>query len=217
MPRWLKSAVAILLLPLCFGAAQAVIHLVRASGKAETIWVATGAGIVCWLVIYLMLPKPMWVYVMGHELTHALWAWSFGGKVKRLRVSSKGGHVMVSKKNFVIALAPYFFPIYALAILIVFTLGHWIWGWRPYQVWFHLLLGVAYAFHLTLTWHVLRTRQSDIVEQGYLFSAVVIWLGNAGVLLVGIPVLTGSVGILTALSWCCGETALVFRRLAGLL
>jgi hypothetical protein len=94
---------------------------------------------------------------------------------------------VVSKTNFVIALAPYFFPLYAVFVVIIFMLGSLIWYWRPYMVWFHLLLGAAYAFHVTLTWHILKTRQSDITGQGYLFSGVVIFLGNAAVLLIGIP------------------------------
>src|SRR5690349_2103085 len=103
--------VAIGMLPLCLGTAQAIVHLVSATGNADTIWVATLAGVACWLVIYLLLPKPMWVYVFGHELTHALWAWLLGGKVKRFKATSKGGHVVVTRNNFLIALAPYFFPL----------------------------------------------------------------------------------------------------------
>jgi hypothetical protein len=80
-------------------------------------------------------------------------------------------------------------------------------------VWFHLLLGAAYSFHVTLTWHILKTQQSDITEQGYLFSAVVIWLGNTGILVFGIPLLTGCVGIVTALGWCWIETGRIFRWL----
>jgi hypothetical protein len=215
--KHIKTGIAILLLPLCAGIAQAVVHLIEANGNAETLWVAMGAGVTCWLAIYLTLPEPMWVYVFGHELTHALWTWACGGKVKRFRVTRKGGHVVVTRSNFLVALAPYFFPIYAVAVFLFFLAGHWIWGWKEYLVWFHLLLGAAYAFHLTLTWRVLRTRQSDIVEQGYFFSAVVIWLGNAAVLLLGIPLLTGRVGLLTALGWCWIATGEVFQRLGAIL
>jgi hypothetical protein len=213
----LKLAAAILLLPLCFGTAQAVLQLFRSSGQADTVWVATVAGVACWLVIYLTLPEPMWIYVFGHELTHALSAWALGGKVKRFKASSKGGHVVVTRNNFMIALAPYFVPIYAVVVVLVFLLGHWVWGWTRYLACLHLCLGAAYAFHATLTWRVLRTRQSDILEQGYLFSAVIIWLGNAAVLVVGIPLLTGRVGLLTALAWCWIETGHIFQRLGGIL
>jgi hypothetical protein len=164
----------------------------RSGENAVTVWVALAGGAACWLVIFLMLPKPMLIYVFGHELTHAVWTWIFGGRVKKFKATSKGGHVVVTTNNFVIALAPYFFPIYVVMIVGAFLVGHLIWNWRSYVPFFHLLIGAAYAFHVTLTFHILKTRQSDITEQGYFFSAVVIFLGNILVLMVGLPLLTGS-------------------------
>ncbi len=183
-------------------------RVLRASGSADTTWVPLIAGAACWMVIFLMLPKPMWIYVFGHELTHALWAWLFGGQLKKFKVSSSGGHVVVSKNNFLIVLAPYFFPLYAAIVVVIFAIDHLIWDWHGYLVYFHLLIGAAYAFHVTLTAHALKTRQTDITSQGYLFSAVIIFLGNVSVLLLGIPLLTAKVGLLNALGWwfeCTGE------------
>ena len=201
MLKWIKFAIAILLLPVCAGAAMALWRVLCASGGVDVVWVPLLAGAACWLVIFLLLPKPMWIYVFGHELTHALWAWLFGGELKKLKVSSSGGHVVVSKSNFLIVLAPYFFPLYVALVVAGFSLGRLIWDWRSYLVWFHLLIGAAYAFHVTLTWHVLKTRQSDITSQGWLFSAVIIFLGNVCVLLFGVPLLTTKVGLLNALGW----------------
>ena len=169
------------------------------------------------MVIYCLLPKPMWVYVFGHELTHALWTWMMGGRVKRFKASSKGGHVIVTKNNFIIALAPYFFPLYAILVVLVFVGGHLLWNWRPYEVWFHFLLGAAYAFHLTLTWHILKSSQSDITEHGYLFSAVIIFLGNVTVLLIGVPLLVSKVGVVTALGWWVDSTERVLYKLFNFL
>jgi hypothetical protein len=213
MPKWCKTIVAILLLPLCFGAGKALWLVLRQSGDATTIWAGLLSGAACWVVIYLLLPKPMWVYVVGHELTHALWTWLFGGKVKRFKATSEGGHVVVTKTNFLIALAPYFFPVYAALVVAVFVTGHLIWNWTAYLLVFHLLLGAAYAFHVTLTWHTLKTEQSDITQQGYLFSAVIIFLGNVCILLAGVPLLTEKVGIVTAFRWWWSCTAEVLRAL----
>jgi hypothetical protein len=208
VPKWIKFIVAVLLLPVCAGAAMAFWKILRASGGADTTWIPFLAGAACWCVIFFLLPKPMWIYVFGHELTHALWTWLFGGQVKKMKVTSSGGHVVISKTNFVIALAPYFFPLYAAMVVVIFAIGHLIWDWRNFLVWFHLIVGAAYAFHVTLTWHVLQTRQSDITSHGYLFSTVIIFLGNVSVLLFGIPLLTAKVGLLNALVWwfeCTGE------------
>ncbi len=217
MPKWVKSVIAILLLPLCVGMARALFAVLRGSGQADTIWVATLAGAACWVVVYLLLPKPMWVYVFGHELTHALWTWLFGGRVKKFKATANGGHVVITKNNFLIALAPYFFPLYTFMVVVVFVAGQLLWGWTHYLVWFHLLLGATYAFHVMLTWHILKARQSDITQQGYLFSAVIIFLGNTGVLLLGIPLLTGQGNILWAFGLCLRETGALFQRLGHLL
>jgi hypothetical protein len=213
VPKWIKFILAIFLLPICGGAARALWLVLRACGSADTTWVPILGGAACWIVIFLLLPKPMWLYVLGHEFTHALWTWLFGGQVKKMKVSSKGGHVVISKTNFFIALAPYFFPLYALIVIFTFAIGHLIWDWKTYLVYFHLLVGAAYAFHVTLNFHVLQTQQSDITSQGYLFSAVIIFLGNVCVLLFGIPLLTAKVGLLNSLGWWAESTGLIFHWL----
>ena len=205
----MKATVGVLLIPACIGTTETLWRVIESSGRSDTIWVSLIAGAACWFVIFLILPKPMLVYVLGHELTHAVWAWLFGGRLKRFKATARGGHVVISRTNSLIALAPYFFPLYAFLVVAVFVAGHLIWGWTRYQVWFHLLLGAAYAFHVTMTIHVLQTRQSDITQQGYLFSTVVIWLGNVGVLLLGIPLLTG-VPLRTTFASCLRTTAEVF-------
>src|ERR1051326_309190 len=177
-----KLILAILLLPACVGAGCALWNVLKASGSADLVWVPALAGALCWLVIYLLLPKPMLLYVFGHELTHALWTWAFGGRVKKFQANSKGAHVIVTRSNFFTALAPCFFPLYAILVVLIFSAGHWLWNWRNFLPWFHLLLGAAYSFHATLTWHILKHNQSDISEQGYIFSAVIIFLGNVIVL-----------------------------------
>lgn len=214
MPKWVKMLVAVALLPLCLGAAQALWMVIQRSGSADTTWVPLLAGAICWIVIYLLLPKPMWIYVLGHELTHAVWAWLFGAEVRKLKVTSNGGHVVITKTNFLIALAPYFFPLYAVLVVVVYVIGHLIWNWHQFLALFDLFLGAAYAFHLTLTAHILKTRQTDITDQGYLFSAVIIFLGNVSVLLLGIPLLAEKVSVSTALHWWLQRTGGVFHQIA---
>jgi len=98
--------------------------------------------------------------------------------------------------------------LYAIIVVLAFLAGRWLWNWKNCLPWFHLFLGVAYAFHVTLTWHILKHDQTDITEQGYLFSGVVIFLGNASMLLIGIPLLAERVGLSTAFGWwfeCTGK------------
>jgi peptidase M50B-like protein len=217
VPKWIKFIIALLLLPVCAGAAMALWKVLCASGSADTTWIPFLAGAACWMVLFVFLPKPLWIYVFGHELTHVLWTWLFGGRVKKMKVTSGGGHVVISKTNFVIALAPYFFPLYAFLVIAIFALGRRLWDWHDYLIYFHLVVGAAYAFHVTLTWHALQTRQTDITSQGHLFSAVIIFLGNAGILLLGIPLLTAKAGLLNALGWWLEDTGGVLNWLQKLL
>jgi hypothetical protein len=211
----MKMIIGLLLLPLCFGAASALWRMLRLSGGADTVWVPLLAGALCWGVIYLLLPRPMWIYVAGHELTHAVWTWLFGGRVSRLKVSSRGGSVEVSKTNFVIALAPYFFPFYAAVVVVLFLVLQPLVSGNRLEVWFLLLLGAAYAFHLTLTGHILKTQQSDITDQGRIFSAAVIFLGNVLILVAAIPLLTSRPPLTTAFVWCWEETVRLVQLVQG--
>src|SRR5262249_14410749 len=117
--KWVKFIFAIFLLPICgvltptFFTAFARATVTQGLGAGEEFWFFS-LGALLWLIAFFGLPRPILIYVFGHELTHALWVWLMGGRVSRFRVSSDGGHVITTKANFWIALAPYFFPIYSI-------------------------------------------------------------------------------------------------------
>jgi hypothetical protein len=63
---------------------------------------------------------------------------------------------------------------------------------------------------------ILKTRQTDITSQGWFFSSVIIFLGNALVLAIGVPLLTGH-NIFQAFSSLFRCNAFVLDRLGHLL
>jgi hypothetical protein len=193
-------------LPWCVGATWALWVVIRSGGSSATFWVATLGGATSWVVVFFLLPKPLWLYVVGHELTHAIWAWLCGGRVKSFRVNAKGGSVTVSRSNPLIVLAPYFFPFYAVLWALAWGVGTWLGHWERFLPWFHFGLGFTYAFHVTLTAHILRVRQPDLAVEGWFVSAIVIWLGNVLVLLLTLPGLMGEVSLWTALRWWLDRT-----------
>jgi len=213
MPKWLKWVVAVALLPAAWGVSRALVRVIAAGAGADTFWVAFVAGAAIWLTVYLLLPSPTRTYVLGHELTHALWTLAMGGRVKGFKVGRDSGHVVVDRSNFLVVLAPYFFPVYAVLVVLIYGVGDFLWHWSRGIAWFHLVLGAAYGFHLTFTVDILQTRQTDIVSQGRLFSWVIIWLGNALVLLVGVAALTGGASVLTGLGWCLQEAGRAYAWL----
>ena len=179
--RWMKVFIAILLLPACVAATLAAMQIahVLITGSETLSGVAFGVGYLLWLVVFVFLPKPMRTYVLGHELTHALWALLMGARVSGLKVRKSGGQVRTSKTNWAIALAPYFFPFYAILFITGFFIVHAIWNLSEYMWVLFFLVGLGWSFHVTFTMMILLTvRQPDVQSQGLLFSAVVIFLMN---------------------------------------
>ena len=219
MPRWTKAFLGLLLIPICICFTRALVRVIQHTGSASSFWIAFIAGFGAWILLFLRLPKPLWVYVVGHELTHAAWTWLFGGRVKALHITSRGGHVRVTKSNFLTVLAPYFFPFYAVLWALAFGMANWIFHWNAYLFWFHLGLGIAYGFHATLTLYILRTRQTDIESEGWIFSMAIIWIGNTLIPLVSLPILTGRLSaisgftfILEAFRWFMDVFSRVWNR-----
>ncbi len=84
-------------------------------------------GFILACVAFFALPRPRGIYVLGHELTHALAVWMSGGKVHSLQASSKGGKVLSDRVSPWISLAPYIFPFYPMIAGILWLAGTRIW------------------------------------------------------------------------------------------
>jgi hypothetical protein len=208
-----KIILAFLLLPFCAGAVLVLYQVILKTGSAQKIWEAVFAGVLAWILIYAILPKPERIYVLGHELTHAIWSLGFGGKLKKMKVGADGGHVLITKSNFLTTLAPYFFPFYVVLTVIIFLIGNYFFNWTNYILWFYFLIGAMYAFHITLTYSTVKIHQPDIAEEGYIFSAVVIFLGNMIVLLIGIPLLTGKINIFFVIDLWIKHSSEIYRQI----
>ncbi len=189
MRRIFRFLTGILLIPLCVAATRTVSALVLMA-QPPGDWIipptalAIGGGYFLWLLCFFTMPRPVRTYVLAHELTHALWAAMMGARVSKLKVTSTGGSVTVSKNNFLITLAPYFFPLYtALVILAYGIAGFFVQVDDYYLLWLGLV-GFTWGFHFTFTVTTLLQRQSDIEEYGHVFSYAVIYLFNvAGIAL----------------------------------
>ena len=101
-----------------------------------------------------------------------------GGRVSRFRVSRDGGHVVTSKANFWIALAPYFFPIYSILAIAIYGAVSLFLNVQPYGRLLYAVIGATWAFHFTFTCWMIPKNQTDLSDQGTFFSLVVIYLMN---------------------------------------
>src|SRR5262249_16431042 len=110
--------------------------------------------------------------------THALWVWMMGGRVSRFRVTSDGGHVVTSKANFWIALAPYFFPLYSILAIAIYGVLSLFVNMQPYGQLLYAIIVPTWPFHFTFTCWMILKNQTDLSDQGTFFSLVVIYLMN---------------------------------------
>jgi hypothetical protein len=185
--RWVKFVVAIFLLPVCAILTQTFFTVFARATVAHRLWAGEdfwffSLGAILWLIAFFGLPRPMVVYVFGHELTHALWVLLMGGRVSRFRVGREGGHIVTDRNNFWIALAPYFFPLYSLIAIAGYgILGLFI-NVQPYGRLLYALIGVTWAFHFTFTCWMIPKKQTDLTDHGTFFSLVVIYLMNLALL-----------------------------------
>ncbi|MDR1192145.1 MAG: hypothetical protein LBK60_10890 [Verrucomicrobiales bacterium] len=138
------------------------------------------AGFSLMACVYFFLPRWNWLYVFGHESTHALAVMLSGGKVAEFRVSGRGGYVATDKMSAWIALSPYIVPFYPLLAGVMWFAARWAWP-APLAAWewaFVAGWGAAWAFHVCFTASLLKTDQPDFASQGWFFSMVMILLGN---------------------------------------
>lgn len=134
-----------------------------------TSWFATGLG---W-------NKFLYLYVLGHELTHIVFIRIFRGRVEDWEATDKGGYVITDKSNILIALAPYFVPLWAaLAVIIYAAVGIFV-DLKPAALKsLYGVLGFLWAFHLLWTLWMIPRDQPDLRENGTFLSLVIIYFAN---------------------------------------
>ncbi|MEI7899300.1 MAG: hypothetical protein WCK89_03545 [bacterium] len=186
MFRLLRFLTGAALLPLCVSVSLALLETLRSIPASssflspETSWLLTGYFL--WLGMWFFLPQPVRAYVVAHELTHALWGMLFGGRVRNWNISTRGGSVSLSKSNMLITLAPYFFPLYTVIVILLHLLIRWFVNPVPLPLVWLFFVGLTWGFHVTFTVQSLMITQPDILVYGRLFSYVIIYLFNlAGV------------------------------------
>ena len=181
--KWVKFIVALFLLPICGILSQTFFTSFARATLTERLWTGEefwffSLGVVLWLIAFFGLPRPIVLYVFGHELTHALWVWMMGGRVSHFKVGRGGGHILTDKNNFLIALAPYFFPLYSILVIALYGALSLFFNMQPYGRLLYALVGVTWAFHLSFTCWMIPKNQTDLSDNGTIFSLVVIYLVN---------------------------------------
>lgn len=191
--RWVKFIVGwFLLLPTGI-LTQTFFEVFVRTARNNNLWAMEefwffSLGVLIWLIIFLGLPRPLRLYVFGHELTHVVWVWLMGGNVFKFKVRKDGGYILADRVNTWIALAPYFFPIYSLIVVIGYGLAGFFWDLSHLRQLVFALIGGTWGFHFTFTCWAIWKGQQDLVYGGIFFSLIIIYLANL-LLLVGMLVM----------------------------
>ena len=170
--KWPLAILALIYLP---AAAQALVGQSKTMASKTHLFPAflLGCGLynVAWV---LWFRKKIWgsaFSTLEHELTHALFGLFTFRIIRGIRISwSGGGHVRFKgAANWMIYLAPYWFPTLTLALLPAI----WLVGSQQEHI-ANLLLGASVGFHLCSTWKEIHPRQTDLQKVGFFFSLCVL-------------------------------------------
>ena len=200
-----RCLLGLALLPACWAFSRTLLDAIVAAGgaaggmsvEAMSLLAGMAAFALCWATI----SHPVRMYVLGHELTHALWGLFFGARPSDVRVSESGGSVKLTKSNVFITLAPYFFPFYTFIVVVVALITSTFVHPLPFLPLWMFLIGFTWAFHILFTLETLTQRQPDVKLYGRVFSWVFIFLVNVALVLV----------------WLAATTPLSFARLGSIL
>lgn len=194
--RWVKFIVGLFLLPLCYVLTAAFFSALVDAFTSQVadvphFWATPefwffSLGLICWLIIFFGLPRPLRIYVFGHELTHFIMVKIMGGRVSEFSVTREGGYIVSSKINTWIALAPYFVPIYSVFVIILYGMVSTFYDLQPHAKLatglLYGFLGLTWGFHATFTLSMIPRGQTDLAYGGTFFSLTIIYLMNLLVL-----------------------------------
>ena len=228
--NWLKSGIAVLLLPFCFVATQSFLSAFSQT-SASTMVIGSAPlwfffiGILLWLISFFGLPRPLFIYVLGHELTHAVFVLLCGGKISEFKVRSAGGHIVTNKNNVMISLSPYFIPFYSVIVVGIFGIAgifvnlsdyhpnSILWGQAGFSwSWvFYMAIEVTWSFHLTFTGWMITKNQPDLKQNGTFFSLVFIYLINLSILCGFLIIISDEVSLVGFIQSVLDNTSELFR------
>lgn len=175
------------------GYIRVLVALIARQLATPELYFTFGLGCIVYTLLWLVFfsRRSRFWSVVAHELTHALFAIFFFKKVHSFAADQEGGRIEIEGENFMIALAPYFFPLLSLILVVIkpSVLDRYQWilnGFLGFSLMFHLL-------NLTTEFH---PAQPDLRQNGILFSLIVVLFFNVFFTGVCLASLTGEWAII---------------------
>ncbi|MFH1798355.1 MAG: hypothetical protein ABH844_03275 [Candidatus Omnitrophota bacterium] len=185
LSRIIKTFLGILLIPAAIAFGRTFYIFLSDIGAHSGMFHVFERGVLTYLLAHTLFFRPVYLYVLAHEFVHVLATWLFGGRVVSFNISPRSGNVVTSKTNVFIELSPYFVPLYTILLGPVFLILKNMIGedMGILSGFFIFLAGVTLAFHFVMTREALMMQQSDIAKSGFIFSMVLIFIGNLTVVI----------------------------------
>lgn len=135
-----------------------------------------GAGILFYFVTAISAGSEIrsQIQIIAHELTHTFFAYLTLHFVHCVRLNpdgSGGSMVLKGRGNWLITLAPYFFPLFAFFYMLIMP-------WLTEVIEQKWILYGIYGYFIAYYWGTVLSQvhlqQTDIIREGYFFSAIII-------------------------------------------
>ncbi len=117
----------------------------------------------------LYIKRNSFFLTFEHELTHLIFSLLTLSKVKAFYSGEGRGFVKITRSNFLVSLAPYFFPTLSFFLLPLKLLI------KPSLAWlFSALLGASFGYHIASNFKEINPSQPDLRQHGILFSLLAV-------------------------------------------
>lgn len=169
---WLKipaAAGAVMLLPVLYKSFRHWASIWDSLNHSNLLYFAFGAGGMFALRFAMRLRNGV-AETLEHELTHILFALLTFHPVQAMQIADDGNGAMSfrGKGNWLIALAPYFFPLASAAMIAFTVLYGRTTGLLP--DWLLIGIGIAFGYDLCAFAEQLHPHQTDFKVAGYWFT-----------------------------------------------
>ncbi|MCK5582281.1 MAG: M50 family metallopeptidase [Elusimicrobiales bacterium] len=145
-------------------------------------------GFIIYIPFHFYSKHSSYLYVLAHELTHAVAAILNGIKIKKISVGKNNGYVTLSRDNIFISLAPYFIPFYAIILGAIYFVAGEFADLSRYRMIFVALIGFFTSFHIVNAIEItfFGPLQSDLKKAGGRFFSffIIIFLNCLALLLI---------------------------------
>ena len=167
---WLKWPVAVWVMLSIPQLLEADIALIKQSMHPTfgPFWVGFVGYLCLWWTVFRYRGWGMLLPTILHELTHGLFAALTFHRILSISATwSSGGEIQYSGPgNWLITIAPYFFPL-AMAVAVPLSAGLSVDATMRLA-----LLGVVFGFESVAMWRQVHPRQTDLQKVGFVFAAV---------------------------------------------